>query len=128
MTQVEEARRSAMAVAFGWTFEIHDLMVYVILRPQQRRERAYLLRVIFEDFPARAPSYVFVDSDTKQITPGAWPPNVKHGSDAICTPGTREFHENLHRNDAQYPWDSNKYTFLKTLREIQKIMDKGIGG
>ncbi len=127
--QVEQARRSAMATAFGWNFEIEDLTVYVTLRPRRCAESVYVLGASFDDFPKRAPSYVFVDRNTRQITQECWPPGVKHSDNPpkICTPGTREFHERLHQNDSQYPWDPEKYTFLSTLSEIHRLMERGIG-
>jgi len=129
MAQIEHAQQSAMTVVFGWAFEIEDLVVYVMLRHRRRSESVSLLRVSFDDFPKRAPSYVFVDRNTRQITQEAWPPGVKHSDNppSICTPGTREFHEHLHRSDAAYPWDPEKYTFLSTLSEIHRLMERGIG-
>lgn len=130
MAQVDQARQSAMIDDFGWVFELEDLTVYVTLRHRRRPEHFYLLQVAFDEFPRRAPSYVFVDRETKQKTPDAWPPNVQHGSQppGICTPGTREFHEHLHRGDAQYAWDPDRYSFLSTLHEIHRMMERGLGG
>lgn len=127
--QIDQTRHSAMAAAFGWIFEIEDLTVYVTLRHRRRSESVYLLRVSFDDFPKRAPSYVFVDRNTRQITQEGWPPGMKHSDNPpkICTPGTREFHEHLHQNDSQYPWDPERYTFLSTLSEIHRLMERGIG-
>ena len=129
MDQLDQARHSAMAHAFGWIFEIQDLAVYVTMRHRRQPDCIYLLRVTFDDFPLRAPSYVFVDRNTKQISPEAWPPNVKHSDNppSICTPGTREFHEHLHQNDAQHRWDSDRYTVLSTLCEIHRLMERGAG-
>ena len=127
--QVDDALRSAMVGAYKWEFEIDDLIVYVTFRPRRRPERVFLLRVMFGEFPRRAPSYVFVDRSTNLVTDQAWPPDVKHGDDAlpgICTPGTREFHEKWHRTDAQWPWDPDRLTFLDTLQRIQAIMEKGV--
>ncbi len=128
--QVEWARQSGVARAFGWVFEVDDITVHVTMRHRRRPEPVFLLRVVFEDFPRRAPSYVFVDRETKRPTDAAWPPNVKHGDPlpGICTPGTREFHEKYHLNDSQYPWDSKRFTFLATLQMIHSMMEHGIGG
>lgn len=128
--QVSQASQSAMASVFGWVFEGQDLVVYATLRHRRRPESTYLLRVVFDEFPRRAPSYVFVDHETKQMTSGAWPPNVRHGAEplGICTPGTREFHEHWHRGDAQHPWDPERYTFLATLQGIHRLMERGVGG
>jgi hypothetical protein len=130
MAQVASARESAMAAVFAWTFEIEDLILYVTMRHRRKPDSIYLLRVAFDDFPRRAPSYIFVDRHSKDKTSEAWPPKVKQSNNpaGICTPGTREFHENYHRNDAAYPWDSERYTVLSTLCEIHRLMERGIGG
>jgi hypothetical protein len=130
MAQVNRAANSAMARAFGWSFEIEDLALYALLRHRRRSEHTYLLRVSFEEFPRRAPSYVFVDRQNKEVTDAAWPPGVKHGDPlpGICTPGTRECHEKYHANDAQYAWDAERYTFLDTLLRIHNLMERGLGG
>jgi hypothetical protein len=128
--QLDMARGSALTRAHGWVFEVDDLIVYVTLQHRRRPEHVYLLRVLFDDFPRRAPSYVFVDKKTKQLNDQAWPPNVKHGDNqlpGICTPGTREFHEKWHLNDAGYPWNPDVFTFLDTLQRIQSMMEHGIG-
>lgn len=129
MAQVEAARRSAHAEAYGWRFDVDDLVAYVTLAPRRRPNLSYLLRVGFDDFPSRAPSYVFVDRATKQEIAAAWPPDVRHPGPppGICTPGTREFHEHLHAQDRQYPWDSDRYTFLSTLAEIHRMMERAVG-
>lgn len=118
-----------MARVYDWSFEVQDLLVYVTLRPRKRQNPSFLLRVDFEDFPRRAPSYVFVDPDQRVVTEEAWPPKVKHGDnqlDGICTPGTREFHEKWHKNDKRYPWDPERYSFLDTLQRIHNLIEAGI--
>jgi hypothetical protein len=128
--QMDEARASALSMAYGWVFEVEDLTLYVTMPHRRRPEHTFLLRVEFQEFPRRAPSYVFVDRETKHMAINAWPPNVKHGDDqlpGICTPGTREFHEKWHLNDAQYPWDPGRYTLLDTLQRIHAMMERGIG-
>jgi hypothetical protein len=130
MKYVNAARESAMVREYGWRFDIDSErhVVYVLMRDRRRPDRSYLLQTSFDDFPARAPSCVFVDAQTKQITQSAWPPNVKHGDDAlpgICTPGTREFHEKWHLNDAAWPWNPERLTFLDTLQRIHQLMERG---
>ena len=122
MEQVDEARHSAMAGNLGWAFVVEDRIVYVTLPRRKEPSRDYLLRVQFDDFPKRAPSYMFIDPITRQNVPDAWPSGVMHSESRICTPGTREFHEHLHANDAQYPWDPGRYTFLSTVRMIHRLM------
>jgi hypothetical protein len=59
--QLDMARGSALTRAHGWVFEVDDLIAYVTLQHRRRPEHVYLLSVLFDDFPRRAPSYVFVD-------------------------------------------------------------------
>ena len=129
MEQVGQAHKSAMARELGWVFEVADLHLYVTLRPRKRQDATYLLRAAFDDFPRKAPSYVFVDLGTKEMTDAAWPPNVRHGAQppGICTPGTREFHENFHANDKGYPWDPERFTVLDTVYRIHQLMERGVG-
>ena len=123
LAQVDEARASAMGRTFSWRFEVVGLSVYVTLRRRADANREYVLRAHRDDFPQRAPSYVFVETVTKEDVESAWPPGVAHSRSKICTPGTREFHEDLHKTDAQHPWDPTKYTFLNTVRMIHRLMD-----
>lgn len=129
MKQVTAAQESAMADEYLWRFDIdaERHTVYVAMRDRRRPDRSYLLRTVFDDFPARAPSYGFVDAQTKEITPGAWPPNVQHSDPlpGICTPGTRAFHEKFHLNDASWPWNPDRLTFLDTLQRIHQLMERG---
>jgi len=126
--QLDQARLSGIAKACGWEFEVQELTAYVTLAPRRQRDRRFVLRLTFEEFPARAPSYMFVDRQTRQPTSEASPSGVTHPEGGICTPGTREFHERFHRNEAQHPWDAEKYTVLDTLHRIQQLMEKGLGG
>lgn len=127
--QVEQARQSAMAGAFGWSFEVDDLTVYTQMRSRRRPEPVYFLRTVFDEYPRRAPSYVFVGRENREMIPEAWPPNVKHNDQlpGICTPGTREFHEKYHLNDERYPWDPSLWRFLDTLQRIHAMMETGSG-
>ena len=127
--QLDRVRVSAMCRVFGWSFGVSGLTAYITMRHRRRPERVFLLRMMFDDFPRRAPSYVFVDAGSRGLRDDAWPPNVKHGDDlpGICTPGTREFHEKYHLNDAQYPWDAERFTVLDTLQRIHSMMEHGIG-
>lgn len=79
--QIQQATKSAMSRSFGWQFEVDDLVVYVVIRHRRQAERNYLLKVSFDDFPRRAPSYLFMDFQSKQMTDAAWPPNVRHGAE-----------------------------------------------
>ena len=126
--QLDRVRESALWQVCGWEIEEDGLAIYVRMRPRTARDRLFLLCASFDDFPRRAPSCVFVEAQTRRPNDGAWPPNVRHGSapPGICTPGTREFHEHYHVNDKQHPWDADRYPFLQTLMEIQRLMERGV--
>jgi hypothetical protein len=128
--EMGRVRNSALFRAFGWEIDVEALVAYVRMRPRKKKDRLFLLRITFDEFPRRAPSFVFVDCQSRQLTQAAWPPDVQHSSNppGICTPGTREFHENYHRNDAQYPWSADRFTVLQTLTEIHRLMERGLGG
>jgi hypothetical protein len=126
--QLETVRKSKLCAAFGWEIEEKDLCAHVMLRPRHCRDRGFLLRMLFDDFPRRPPSYVFVDATTREMKDEAWPPGVRHSAapPGICTLGTRECHENYHLNDAQYAWESQPNAVLTTLAEIHRLMERGI--
>ena len=116
-----------IAHAFGWIVTEEGLAIFVEMRHRRKASHVYLLRVSFEDYPQRAPSYVFVDKETRE--PGSWPAEVKHGADppGICTPGTRECIEVYHKNDSTFQWNPEKSPLRLVLMEIQKLLEKGIG-
>ncbi|MDE0334462.1 MAG: hypothetical protein OXI64_05840 [Defluviicoccus sp.] len=124
---LECVQRSRLAEAFGWAIDVSGLDAFVSMSPRKHRERAYLLKVNFDDFPRQPPSFVFVDAETRSISSEAWPPKVKHGQqpDGICVAGTRECHAHYHKNEAQYVWDPKKWSLLYTLAEINRLMEKG---
>ena len=76
--QLQTVRRSAFHAAFGWKIEDKDLCAYITLRPRHCRDKCFVLRILFDDFPRRAPSYVFVDAKTREMKDEAWPPGVRH--------------------------------------------------
>ena len=84
--------------------------------------------MLFDDFSRRPPSYIFVHVRTREMNDAAWPPGVRHSQPppGICTPGTRECHENYHLNDAKYRWDPKENAVLVTLAEIHRMMERGI--
>lgn len=129
LAELRAVQASAMARVFGWEFSVDGLILYVTLRPRRRPEVTYLLRAGFDDFPRRAPSFAFIDPKSKQLDDAAWPPGVRHGAQppGICTPGTREFHENYHAGDAQYSWDDARFPLLMSLHEIHRMMERGVG-
>ncbi len=117
--QLDGAKGSAMTTVFAWEYETLGLVTYVAMRPRKHPERRYLLRVSFDDFPRRAPSYVFVDPTTRELKDDAWPVGVKHSDplSGICTPGTREFHEKYRSEE--------RYSFLDTLQRIHALVEHG---
>ena len=128
--ELQRVRSSALARVFGWELDVHGLAVHIPLRPRVTKDRHFLLRASFDDFPLRAPSCIFVDLSTREGSDAAWPPGLRHSANPprICTPGTRECHEHYHLNDGQYPWSAERYPFLQTLAEIHRLMERGLGG
>ena len=128
--QLGQIQKSALQGACAWQIEQEGLVLYIRMRPRGGAgQPEFLLKASFDDFSRRAPSCVFVDKQLREHQDSAWPPNVRHGAapPGICTPGTREFHENYHANDRQYPWDAERYPFLQTLMESQRLMERGLG-
>lgn len=126
--EIDSIRSSSLCKAFKWEFEINieEYLAYLIMMPRKAEDRRYLLRIKFDDYPQRAPSYIFVDNNTKEERVDVWPPGIRHSGPppGICTPGTREFHEHLHKNDARHQWDADKYKISNTLMQIQLLIDK----
>lgn len=124
--QIDMVRGSALCRSFGWVVDADGLDAYITLSPRRRHSESFLLRVNFLDFSRYAPSYVFVDRETRQSTDSAWPPGVRHGASpaGICTLGTRECHEHYHKNDRQYEWRPDERSVLRTLAEIHRLMDR----
>lgn len=121
--QLDQARDSAMTKEMGWNFE-DEFTTYITLRPRNQPDKSYLLRIQFDQFPKRAPSFVFVDAQTKAESDSAWPPDMRHGgTQGICIEGTREFYEQIHHNDAQYPYNPATYSFLDTLHRVHLMME-----
>ena len=116
----------ALAREYGWTFEIAGLVVYVTLCPRRVKDRKFLLRVSFDEYSKLAPSYGFANPESRQVDVAAAPPNVLHPTGGICCPGTREFHEGLHRGDVAHPWDPSRYTVANTIQNIQRLMERGV--
>jgi hypothetical protein len=127
--QIDIVRASRLCNCFGWVVEEDGLDVYITLSPRRRRDEVFLLRVNFVDFSRRAPSYVFVDRETRQPGDSAWPSGVRHGASppGICTLGTRECHEHYHKNDRQYEWRPDERSVLRTIAEIHRLMDRSFG-
>lgn len=126
LEQILKVRESELSTVFGWVIEEDDLDLFVSLRPRRQSDKLFLLRINFEEFSRRAPSFIFVDHETKEPSDTAWPPGVRHGSPppGICTPGTHEFHEHFHKNDRQHPWSPDARSLLRTLAEVHRLMDR----
>lgn len=126
MEEVVRVQDSAMTEAFNWITEVDGLNVYTTIQHRQKSEIKFLLKTNFEEFPRLAPSYLFVDISTKELTDDAWPRSIKWTNNkdiGICIQGTREFYEIIHPNDARYPWDPEKFTFLGTLQQIHLLVE-----
>lgn len=128
--QLAAVKASGFGEACSWEIEQQDLAAFVLLRPRRDHNQSFLLLVEFDDLPRRAPSYVFVDSESRQECASVWPPGLRQDDNppGICTPGTREFHEHYHVNDRQYPWSLELYPVLQTLAEIQRLMERQLKG
>lgn len=113
--------------AYGWKLKDDGLFLHVEMGHRRKSSPVYLLQISFDDYPQRAPSYVFVDIGS--LEPGSWPPNVQHSAQppGICTPGTRECIEIYHKGEAQYQWDPQKYPVRLVLMEIQRMLERGLG-
>lgn len=127
-SEIDVIKNSAICKAFSWEIqvELEKFLTYVEMCSRKAKEKKFLLRIIFDDYPQRAPSYVFVDINTKEEKAEVWPPNLRHPGPppGICTLGTREFYENLHKNEQAYQWDSNKFKIISTLQNIQILIDR----
>lgn len=126
--EVDSIKNSTICKILGWEIEIclDEFLVYVSMSPRKSKDKKYLLRINFDDYPQQAPSYVFVDRDTRQEKQEVWPQGIRHQGPppGICTPGTREFHKHLHANEPAYQWDASKYKVVNTLMQIQILMDR----
>lgn len=118
----EEIRNSTYAKELGWKISVNELLLFVQL-PHRKNGQTYLLRLDFAGFPEHAPSYTFVDQESKEVSnDDKWPPKVNTHQKKICIPGTREM-EIIHPNDNKYvPWNQKKYPILWTIREIDRLM------
>jgi len=125
-TEIHSIINSKICKAYGWEFDVHldNFLAYVKMSPRSKKETKYLLRISFDDYPQQAPSYVFVDLETKAEEEKAWPPKIKHSEppSGICIPGTREFYKNIHKTG--YDWDYSKQTLFRTLQNIQILIDR----
>lgn len=122
--QLARLRASAMTRAFAWKVESEGLTARVGLPRNAEPNRIYVLRIQFDEYDRRAPIYTFVNPQTYAWSTECVPPNVEHSPGKICTPGTREFHEDLHKNDAQHAWDPVKYPVIDTVRMIHRMMNQ----
>ena len=127
--QVEGVVGLQATVAYHrWELVVDGLTVYVGMYPRTAPDKKYLARFTFDDFPQRAPSFAFVNPETKGEGKEFWP---RHGefSNAVsrqppqlCIAGVREFHEILHKES---PWDSQGHPLVKVLESIQAELTKG---
>lgn len=119
--QVGRVQSSQYPAQMGWSLEVQDLDLFVTMHRRDQPGTQYLLRVNFADYPRVAPSYRFVDGATRQEKDASYPGDVRHSSGGICVQGTRECHEQIHRQDQ--PWDPDRYPVIDTLDRIQHLME-----
>ncbi len=113
---------------YRWEIITDGLTVYVTMYPQNASNKRYLARFTYDDYPQRAPTFTFIDSETKREGVEFWP---KHGAfnsavsrkpPQLCIAGIREFHEGLHK---EFPWIPEKYPLGRVLESIQAELTKG---
>ena len=127
--QVGEVLALKAIVAFhGWVLEVDDLRVFVTMHPRSLPSKKYTARFGFDAYPQRAPSFAFVDPQTRAEGKQFWPPHGEFSNASnrqppqLCIAGIREFHEILHRD---LPWDPERYPLQKVLESIQAELTKG---
>lgn len=128
--QVEAVLSQREIVAFhGWSLEADGLNLYVTMHAGGVQGRTYLARFGYVDYPQHPPGFAFVDPSTRREGREFWPnygpfsAALSRGSPPqICIPGTREFHELVHREQA---WVAEKHPLIKVLEAIQAELNKG---
>lgn len=94
-----------------------------------------MVRLRYDDYPARSPSLQFVDPGTKKEGKEFWPQQEPAFTAALgrgpppqlCIEGVREFHEVIHASPSdqtQYPWNPEKYTMAHILERVQILLDE----
>ncbi|MCI0724485.1 MAG: hypothetical protein L0338_36805 [Acidobacteria bacterium] len=108
---------------YGWRLE--PPIIYIWMHPRGKPDSQYLLRITFENFPDEAPSYVPVNSETRQPRGDAWPSMSAYKPDwpGFCLNGTREFYKQGHP-DRQSQWSPETFPVARVLQEIQVELNK----
>lgn len=115
-----------------WQITVQGFDIFVLMRPNKHPDKKFLLRLRCDDYPKRAPSLQFIDSETKQEGAQYWPQggpfqaaiSRSQTQPQLCIPGIREFHEGCHASDSSKPWIPEKYSFVKTLESTQILLNK----
>ena len=122
----------ALQCLFGCTsaFEEYDwhlqpVQLFVSMYLRDKPDAAFLLRIAFDGFPDKAPSYLFVNPQTKKVELGSWPTGAafKKKWPGICLKGTREFYDQGHP-DRRGEWSPETYPVASVLQEIQVELNK----
>jgi len=116
----------------GWVTNIEGFDVFVTMHPKKHPEKTFLARVRCTEYPKKAPSFQFVDPNTKQEGAQYWPNagpfqaaiSRSQSQPQLCIPGIREFHEGCHASDSSRPWSYEKYPIVEILEAVQAELDK----
>ena len=123
---------SALQGLFGCTstFECYDwhlqpVQLFLSMYLRSNPDKAFLLWITFDSFPDKAPSYLFVNPQTKKVEPESWPTGTAFKKDwpGICLKGTREFYDRGHP-ERRGEWSVEAYPVASVLQEIQVELNK----
>lgn len=115
-----------------WQIERDDFDIFISMRPKQRSQEQFLIRLRCDDYPQRSPSLQFVESSNKTTGAPYWPKvgpfqaaiNRSQSLPQLCILGIREFHEGCHATDKGNSWIPDKFPFIKVLENTQTLLDK----
>lgn len=122
---------SGITEHYDWTIEV-ETTVYITMHPKKYPDKKFTAKLKCDRYPMRAPSFQFIDNNTKNEGAQSWPQGSpfqaavsrNQALPQLCIAGIREFHEGCHAGDAAKPWIPEKYPFVKTLEAIQVELDK----
>jgi hypothetical protein len=108
---------------YGW--ELLPPEIYIRMHPQGKPDQKYVVRITFDGFPDEAPSYVFVNPQTKALDGQGCPSMSAYKQDwpGFCLNGTKEFYNRGH-SDRRPQWAPEKYPIASVLQEIQVELNK----
>ena len=108
-----------------YDWQLQPVQLFLSMHPRDKPEEAFLLRITFDSFPDTAPSYLFVNPQTKKVDPDSWPTGRAFKKDwpGICLKGTREFYAVGHP-ERRGEWSLETDTVASVLQEIQVELNK----